>query len=75
MTPQKEAPPNQPLKEKNQQGNQVVQGRGVCFITLGKGNNRANYEMSKQVRIKVDYKQIFPLQSAAGCNDRQKHYW
>ena len=77
MAPQKKAPPNQPtnLKKKNQQANQVVQGRDVCFITLGKGINRANYEMSKQVRIKVDYKQIFPLQSAAGCNARQKHYW
>ena len=50
-------------------------GTKLCFITLGKGINRANYEMSKQVRNKVDYKQIFPLQSAAGCNDRQKHYW
>ena len=75
MTPQKEAPPNQPTERKKLTREPSCPGRVVCFITLGKGINRANYEMSKQVRIKVDYKQIFPLQSAAGCNDRQKHYW
>ena len=54
MTPQKKAPRNQPTERKKQQVNQVVQGMGVCFFTLGKGINRANYEEIMRKNISWD---------------------